>query len=49
MEEKNLKTYAFIDGQNINLGINALGWKLNWKRFRIYLKEKYCIQNAYIK
>lgn len=45
---KNNKNYAFIDSQNLNLGIQELGWKLNFKRFRVYLKEKYKIQKAYL-
>lgn len=28
---------AFIDSQNVNLGIQSLGWKLGWRRFRVYL------------
>ncbi len=40
--------YAFIDSQNLNLGIQSLGWKLDYKRFRIYLKEKYNISIAYL-
>ena len=39
--------YAFIDGQNLNLGIRELGWKLDYKRFRVYLKEKYQVIKAY--
>jgi len=45
MEEK--RNYAFIDGQNLNLGIQELGWKLDWHRFRVYLKEKYGVVQAY--
>jgi uncharacterized LabA/DUF88 family protein len=41
------KAYAFIDGQNLNLGIQRLGWKLDLKRFRIYLTEKYGVLKAY--
>lgn len=41
------KNYAFIDGQNVNLAIRDLGWKLDLKRFRIYLKEKYHVEKAY--
>jgi len=38
---KNLgNNYAFIDSQNLNLGIQKLGWKLDYKKFRVYLKEK---------
>lgn len=40
--------YAFIDSQNLNLGIRILGWKLNYARFRTYLKEKYGVKKAYI-
>jgi uncharacterized LabA/DUF88 family protein len=44
-EQKN--NYAFIDGQNLNLGIKSLGWKLDYSRFRKYLAEKYSIKVAY--
>lgn len=30
---------AFMDGQNLNLGIQSLGWKLNFLRFRKHLYE----------
>jgi uncharacterized LabA/DUF88 family protein len=42
-----LSNYAFIDGQNLNLSIQAMGWKLNYARFRVYLKDKYSIGTAY--
>ena len=40
--------YAFIDSQNLNLGIQDLGWRLDYRKFRIYLKEKYGVQTAYL-
>lgn len=40
--------YAFIDSQNVNLGIHELGWKLDFKKFRVYLREKYCVRKAYL-
>lgn len=40
--------YTYIDSQNLNLGIQSLGWKLDYKRFCIYLKEKYKIEIAYL-
>lgn len=46
MEPKE-NNYAFIDSQNLNLGIQNLGWKLDYKKFRIYLKEKYRVKKAY--
>ncbi len=45
---KKENNYAFIDSQNLNLGIQKLGWKLDYFKFRIYLKEKYNVSKAYI-
>ena len=45
MRENN---YAFIDSQNLNLSIQSLGWKLNFKRFRVYLEEKYAVRKAFL-
>jgi uncharacterized LabA/DUF88 family protein len=46
--EKQENNFAFIDSQNLNLGIQSLGWKLDYRRFRIYLKEKYKVSTAYL-
>lgn len=35
------------DGQNLHLGITGLGWKLDWRRFRVYLGEHYDVARAY--
>lgn len=40
--------YAYIDSQNLNLGIRSLGWKLDYRKFRIYLTEKYSVKIAYL-
>ncbi|MCL5782037.1 MAG: NYN domain-containing protein [Patescibacteria group bacterium] len=40
--------FAFIDSQNLNLGIGKLGWKLSYRKFRIYLAEKYDVKKAFI-
>lgn len=40
--------YAFIDGQNLNLGIQTLGWKLDFQKFRKYLSDKYSVSVAYL-
>lgn len=42
------KTYAFIDSQNLNLGVQSRGWKLDFKKFRLYLKNKYNVTEAYL-
>ncbi len=43
-----MKVYAFIDSQNLNLGVRSQGWKLDWKKFRQYLKNKYNVEKAYL-
>src|SRR5208337_529929 len=40
--------YAFIDSQNLNLAVQKQGWKLDWKKFRIYLKDKHKVTRAYL-
>ena len=40
--------FAFIDSQNLNLSISDQGWKLDFKRFRVYLKDKYSVTKAFI-
>ena len=40
--------FAFIDAQNVHLGIRSLGWDLDWRKFRIYLTAKYRVTAAYI-
>ena len=45
---KKQKVYAFIDSQNLNLGIKDQGWELDFKRFRIYLKDKYKVLKAFL-
>ncbi len=41
MKSTNQNNYAFVDSQNVNLAIRSLGWKLDFARFRVHLKEKY--------
>ena|SRR5258708_4844317 len=43
-----MKVFAFIDSQNLNLGVKSQGWKLDWRKFREYLKNKYNVTTAYI-
>lgn len=40
--------FAFIDSQNLNLGIKDLGWKLDFQKFHKYLEEKYSVTKSYI-
>lgn len=48
MEKKPQNNYAFIDSQNLNLGIRSQGWRLDWRKFRQYLRNKYGISKAYV-
>ena len=43
-----MATYAFIDSQNLNLGVQSQGWKLDFKKFRLYLRNKYNVEKAYL-
>ena len=48
MTKKLDRVYAFIDSQNLNLGVRSQGWKLDFKKFRLYLKNKYRVEKAYL-
>jgi uncharacterized LabA/DUF88 family protein len=43
-----VKTYAFIDSQNLNLGVRSQGWKLDFGRFRQYLITKYHVNKTFL-
>jgi uncharacterized LabA/DUF88 family protein len=45
--KSHLSNLAFIDGQNLHLGTKEEGWKIDLVKFRIYLKEKYHVTEAY--
>jgi uncharacterized LabA/DUF88 family protein len=40
--------YAFIDSQNLNLGTQKMGWKMDWKKFREWLKNEYNVEKAFM-
>ncbi|TSC93977.1 MAG: Uncharacterized protein Athens101428_451 [Candidatus Berkelbacteria bacterium Athens1014_28] len=59
MTKKKFPTiYAFIDSQNLNLGIRKNiyrgkkliynGWQLDFKKFRVYLKDKFRVSKAFL-
>ena len=45
---KQKNVYAFIDSQNLNLGIQRNGWKMDWRKFRQFLEDKYGVTKAYM-
>jgi uncharacterized LabA/DUF88 family protein len=48
LKRKKPNTYAFIDSQNLNLGTQRMGWKVDWRKFRKFLAEKYGVTKAYM-
>ncbi len=42
------RTYAFIDSQNLNVSTQKAGWKMDWKKFRAYLKETHKVDEAFM-
>ncbi|MEK7669210.1 MAG: NYN domain-containing protein [Patescibacteria group bacterium] len=47
MKEFKENNLAFIDGQNLHLGTTQNNWKIDLYKFRIYLKDKYKVKEAY--
>ena len=45
---KKQNNFAFIDSQNLNLGIKSQGWNLDWRKFRQYLRDKCGITKAFL-
>lgn len=53
-----MKTFAFIDSQNLNLGTSKdiikkkrivyKGWKLDFTKFRKYLSDKFRVEKAFL-
>ncbi len=46
--KKTENNYAFIDGQNLYLALRNVGWQLDYKKFRVYLQEKYAVTKAFM-
>lgn len=45
---KRKRVYAFIDSQNLNITVQRNGWKMDWKKFRQFLRDKYGADEAYM-
>lgn len=46
--KKPSSNYAFIDSQNLNIGTQKVGWKVDWRKFRIFLEERYNVKKAFL-
>src|SRR5580700_2074823 len=47
-QTKQRQVYAFIDSQNLNVGTQKFGWKMNWAKFRNFLSDRYGVEKAYM-
>ncbi|MDP2704016.1 MAG: NYN domain-containing protein [bacterium] len=46
--KKDRNNFAYIDGANLYKGAKSLGWELDYRRFRVWLNDKYGIKTAYL-
>lgn len=46
--QKPKPVYAFIDSQNLNITVQNLGWKIDWKKFRNFLETEYKVEKAFM-
>lgn len=42
-----MNNYAFIDGTNLHMTYEHLSWKIDYKKLRIYLKDRYYVSKAF--
>lgn len=47
-ENKPKINIAYIDATNLDRSLKTLGWKMDYTKFRVWLKEKYKIERAYV-
>lgn len=48
IRKRKTRVYAFIDSQNLNVSVQNFGWKMNWRKFREFLTDKYGVTQAYM-
>jgi uncharacterized LabA/DUF88 family protein len=46
--KQNKSVYAFIDSQNLNVSVQKFGWKMDWRKLRIFLANKYGVDKAFM-
>ncbi len=46
--EKERNNVAYIDGANLHKGVETFGWEFDYKKFRVWLREKYGVRQAYL-
>ncbi|MBI2024767.1 MAG: NYN domain-containing protein [Candidatus Harrisonbacteria bacterium] len=46
--QKEFKNYAYIDGANLHKGVESSMWKLDYRRFRSWIRQKFSVTEAYL-
>ncbi len=40
--------YAFIDNQNLYMAVKSMGWEMDYRNLRIWLKDKFKVSRAFM-
>ena len=40
--------FAYIDGANLHKGVESSAWKLDYRRFRSWIRQKFSVTDAYL-
>lgn len=46
--KKDENNFAYIDGANLHKGVESSAWKLDYRRFRSWIRQKFDVTNAYL-
>ena len=46
--KQNKNNVAYIDGANLHNGAKSLTWNFDYGRFRVWLRDKYAVKQAYL-
>jgi uncharacterized LabA/DUF88 family protein len=45
---KGVNNFVYIDGANLHKGVESSGWKLDYRRFRSWIRQKFNTSKAYL-
>lgn len=48
VRDKPPRIFAFIDSQNLNVSVQRLGWKMDWRKFRAFLADEFGVTKAFM-
>ena len=46
--EKPRNNHAYIDGANLHKGVESSAWKLDYRKFRSWIRQKFGVTDAYL-